>query len=297
MGFKQTMRLHRFLPAIMMVIAAFVATCNAQTGTSRTAEDNTGFASYVAFGGTHNADGTIYDLTGSVGYNFSKHFGMDVGLPIYFVRPSSSTGGSSTSGIGNPFADAHVQWLNPLMNFGSALTGFAPVADSKKGLSTGRGTYDWTNHVDHSFRSLTPFGELGLSNTIADSRLFLRPYTTLGFNTHFQLGANYDLWKIVSVGASGYDIVPIGQQTIFSRVAGGNSVAASHGRVFATSQQTTGTADIAKDHGFSTWVDANPGRYVDMELAFTRSMVYDLNSVSFTIGLNVGRLYRDSNKK
>lgn len=281
----------------MLMIAALTLRANAQTGTSRAPNDDTGFASNVEFGGTHNADGMIYDFTGSVGYNFSTHFGMDVGVPIYFVRPSSTTGGTSSNGIGDPFADMHVKWLSPVVNFGSTLTGFAPAGDSKKGLSTGHGLYDWTNHVDHKFSNLTPFGEVGLSNTIADSRLFLRPYRTFGFNTHFQLGANYDLWKIISVGASGYDIVPVGQQTVFSRVAGGNAAAASHGRVFATSQQTTGTADIAKDHGFSTWVDANPGPYVDMELAFTRSMVYDLNSVSFTIGVNVGRLYRDSNKK
>ncbi|HET7442984.1 MAG TPA: hypothetical protein VFJ47_16905 [Terriglobales bacterium] len=290
------MKRQRLLPAIMM-IAALALGANAQMGTARPSNDDTGFASYVSFGGTHNADGQIYDLTGSVGYNFSNHFGMDVGVPLYFVRPSSSTGASSSKGIGNPFADVHVKWLSPVVNFGSVLTGFAPAGDSKKGLSTGRGTYDWTNHVDHTFSNLTPFGELGLSNTIADSKLFLRPFTTLGFNTHFQLGANYDVWKIISVGASGYDIVPVGQQTVFSRVAGGSAAAASHGRVFATNQQTTGTADIAKDHGFSTWVDANPGRYTDMELAFTRSMVYDLNSVSFTIGVDVGRLYRDSNKK
>lgn len=287
------------LPAIVIAIAVLVATSSAQSGAPRAAKDETGFASYVEFGGTHNADGQIYDLTTSVGYNFSKHFGMDVGLPIYFIRPSSTTGGTSTNGIGNPFADARLRWLSPVVNFGSTLTGFAPVADSKKGLSTGRGTFDWTNHIDRSFSNLTPFGELGLSNTIADSKLFLRPFTTLGFNTHFQLGANYDLWKIFSVGASGYDIVPTGQQTVFSKVSGGsgNTNPASHGRVFANNQQTTGTADIAKDHGFSAWLDASPGHYVDMELGFTRSMHYDLNSVSFTIGLNLGQLYRDSNKR
>ena len=290
--------------AATMALAALTATLQAETGNSttpaaasQTSKDETGFASYLEFGGTHNTDGTIYDLTTSVGYNFTKHFGMDVGLPIYFVRPSSSTGGSSSNGIGNPFADAHVKWLSPVVNFGSVLTGFAPLADSKKGLSTGHGTYDWTNHVDHGFGSLTPFGEVGISNTVVDSRLFLRPFTTYGFNTHFRLGANYDVWKIISVGASGYDIVPSGQQTVFSRVVAGNTIAASHGRVFLNNQQTTGTADIVKDHGFSAWVDANPGRYVDMELGFTRSMSYDLNSVSFTIGLNVGRLYRDSSKK
>ncbi len=61
---------------------------------------------------------------------------------------------------------------------------------------------------------------------------------------------------------------------------------------FQTSQQTTGTAEIARDNGFSTWVDISPNPYVDAELGYTRSIHYDLNSVSFSLGFNVGRLVR-----
>jgi hypothetical protein len=35
---------------------------------------------------------------------------------------------------------------------------------------------------------------------------------------------------------------------------------------------------------------------VVMELGFTRSFVYDLSSVSFNIGINLGQLYRRSQK-
>jgi len=232
-----------------------------------------------------------------VGYNFSGHFGMDVGIPVYFVRASSTTAGTtSTNGIGNPYLDVRVKYLNPLFNFGSVLTGYAPAGDSKKGLSTGRGTFDWTNHFDHSFASLTPFAEVGIANTITDSLLFERPFTTFGFNTHLQGGVKYAVWKILNVGASGYDILPTGQQTVFSKVQGGSSNPASpsHKPVFLNNQQTTGTADIAHDDGFSTWIEAKPGSVLDMELGFTRSIHYDLNSVSFNIGLNLGRLYRKS---
>jgi hypothetical protein len=232
-----------------------------------------------------------------VGYNFSGHFGMDVGIPVYFVRASSTTAGTtSTNGIGNPYLDLRVKYLNPVLNFGSILTGYAPAGDSKKGLSTGRGTFDWTNHFDRSFSSLTPFAELGIANTITDSLLFERPFTTFGFNTHLEGGVKYAVWKILNVGASGYDILPTGQQTVFSKVQGGsgNPASSSHKPVFLNSQQTTGTADIAHDDGFSTWIGASPGRAVDMELGFTRSIHYDLNSVSFNIGLNLGRLYRKS---
>ncbi len=142
---------------------------------------------------------------------------------------------------------------------------------------------------------MTPFLEAGLSNTTSDSRLFLRPYTTLGLNSHFRGGVDVNVWKSISVGGAAYDILPFGNQTVFSRVSKaptGNGAGASHGRNFQTSQQTTGTAEIARDNGFSTWLDAGLNSYVDAELGYTRSIQYDLNSVSFSLGFNVGSLIR-----
>ena len=277
-------------PALILLIVTLAAAAGAQVAPKPALKNEAGFTSYAAFEGTSDADGQVYAFNPSVGYNFNRHFGMDLGVPFYFVRASSSLGGTSSNGIGNPSLDLRFKFLNPAVNFASVVTGTAPVGDSKKGLSTGRGTYDWTNHFDHAFGSLTPFGEVGISNTVADTRLFLRPFTALGFNTHVQGGANYDLWKFLSVGASGYAILPSGQQTIFSKVV--HSSSSGHGHVFENNQQTSGSADLARDHGFSAWVDANPAPYLDLELGYTRSVNYDLNAVSFGIGINVGYLAR-----
>lgn len=274
---------------VIILVLVVAGSAFAQSSPKAAAQDGTGFTSYAEFGGTSNSEGQIYELTTSVGYDFNSHFGADLGVPFYFIRASSSAGGTSTNGLGNPSVDVRFKILSPAVNFGSTLTGFAPVGDSKKGLSTGRGTFDWTNHFDHSFSSLKPFADIGVANTIVGTRMFIRPYTTLGFNAHFQGGATYDIWKFFSVGASGYDILPSGQQTVFSRFAHG--AGGQHGRVFETNQQTTGSADIAKDNGFSTWVEASPGRVVDLQLGFTRSMHYDLDSVSFMIGFNLKQLY------
>jgi hypothetical protein len=274
------------VPLVVAVIAVTIS--SAQSSAPAGLEDK-GITSYVEFGGTSNSEGQVYRIDSSVGYQFNQHLTTDVGLPIYFVRASGSTG-VSENGVGNPYLDLKFKALNPALNFGSVLTGYAPLADSKKGLSTGRATFDWTNRVDHSFSSLTPFADIGLSNTTVDTRLFIRPYTTLGMNTHFEGGTNLDLGKFVTVGASGYDIVPFGQQTVFSKVTSGAGQAGSRSHAFQNNQQTTGSADLAKDDGFSTWFNVTPKPYVDLELAYTRSMNFDLNSVSFTIGMNVGYL-------
>jgi hypothetical protein len=291
------MKIH-LIPCFTILIITMLPVEVACAQAKPAAQDETGFSSYLSFGGSANSDGQVYEINSIVGYSFTRHFGMDLGVPIYFVIASgSTTGGNSGNGIGNPSVDLRWRFLNQTLSYGSVLTGSAPLGDSRLGLSTGRATFDWTNRVEHSFSRVTPFLEAGLSNTTSDSRLFLRPYTTLGLNSHFRGGVQINIWKSIAVGGSGYDILPFGNQTVFSRVSivpAGTGVGPSHGRGFQTSQQTTGTADIARDNGFSAWLDAGLNSYMDAELAYTRSIHYDLNSVSFSLGLNVGRLIRRS---
>jgi hypothetical protein len=291
----------KFPGKLLLAILTLVAMATAQSVPAAPSQGDTGFTSYVEFDGTSNAEGQVYRLNSSVGYSFTQHFGVDVGVPVYFVRPSSSVtgtaGSTSGNGLGNPYLDLRLKFLNPAVNFGSVLTGYAPAGDSKLGLSTGRATFDWTNHFDHSFNNLTPFFEVGLSNTVADTQLFLRPFTSLGMNSHFQGGASYQLGRYFNLGASGYDIQPFGQQTLFSKVAKGQVAVPSPGKPFQNNQQVTGSSDLAYDNGFSAWIGASPSPYLDMQLGYTRSIQYDLNSVSFGIGVNVGRLYHRSASK
>jgi len=263
----------------------------------RPAAAESGITAYLQFGATANSDGAIYDLNPSIGYDFNSHFGLALGAPIYFIRPAASTGSSAASGLGDPYLTFHLRYPNEMLNFATLLTGTAPVGNSKEGLSTGRATFDWTNRFDRTFSQVTPFLQAGFSNTTSDSRLFVRPYTTLGLNTHFRGGAEVNVWKSLSIGVAAYDILPFGNQTVFSRISKvptGNGAGATHGRNFQVSQQTTGTADIARDNGFSTWLDASLTPYLDAELGYTHSAHYDLNSVSFSLGLNVGHLLRRS---
>jgi hypothetical protein len=286
----------RRTPVFTIVVTTMLVGLAAAQTSAKPAAQESGITSYVQFGGTANSDGQIYELNSNVGYDFNPHFGLAVGAPLYFVRPSAATGTASANGLGDPYLTLHLRYPGPLLNFASVVTGAVPLGNSKEGLSTGRATFDWTNRIDHAVSRLTPFVEVGIANTTPDSSLFLRPYTTLGFNTHFRGGASYNMWKFFRLGASGYDILPSGQQTVFSRVTPGqaNSGSVQHGPPFLSNQQTTGSSSIATDDGFSAWIDAYPERTVDLQLGFTRSFAYDLNSVSFNIGINHRQLYRKS---
>lgn len=268
-------------------------------------DSETGFTFYERFQGSVNTLGVVNDLDSSVGYKFSPHFGIDGGLPVYFVHPLNSAAGATTAGtmssassngIGNVYGQARLTLANPVLNYESTLTGTAPTGDKASGFSTGHATVDWSNYFDHGFSSLTPFATIGLANSVSDTMFFVRPYTTYGLVTHVEGGARYRLARLVSVGASLYDIAPSGQQTVVSRIVKANQGTVTSSRknqgVFETASLTTGSSSIAKDHGFSTWVQVQPVKTLGFYAGYSRSTQYSLNTLFYGVSLNLGSAVR-----
>ena len=173
---------------------------------------------------------------------------------------------TSDNGLGDLYGQLRLSFPSLLVNYKIVLTGSAPTGNTATGLSTGHGTYDWTNHFDRQFGKLSPFAELGLGNSIPAAFIFNRPYQSYGHDAHFQAGASYRLAGWLSVNALGYDIAPWGSQTIFSRVVGKSGIPignGGHGRVFNVSNQTTGGSSLAADNGVSVGVDISPSPVVD----------------------------------
>ena len=275
------------------------------------ADDSHGLILYERFLGSSNTLANVFRLDTTVGYSFNKYFSVDGGLPVFFVRPSQTvtgtTGTASSNGIGNVYAEFRFALPNPVLNYSSVVTGTAPTGDKNSGLSTGRPTIDWTNHFDGSFGRLTPFGNIGLANTVSDTPLFVRPYTTLGFVTHLEGGVGYRLTRFLEAGSSVYAIEPAGQQTVVSQLTGAtvSSSAQSgstqsgkgkgnndHQGVFETTHIAVGSADLVRDNGFSVWGAVHPTRMLMLQVGYTRSIRYALNTVSFGIVVNVGSVVR-----
>ena len=222
-----------------------------------------------SFSGSTNSAGQVMSLDSTVGYVFSSHVGIDAGIPIYFIHSSytNSTGTTTTTsnnGLGDLYAQLRLSFPNPVLNYRTVLTGAAPTGNTATGLSTGHGTYDWTNRFDHSFADLTPFIEVGFGNSTPSSLIFDRPYQSYGHEAHVQGGASYQLAHWISVNGLGYDIAPWGSQTIFSRVVNKNGPPAGAGSsghgppIFNTSNQITGGSGLAEDNGFAAGVDIRP---------------------------------------
>jgi len=299
-GWRCVVRSHycRWLAAVV-VIAGTVITAQAQT------TEESGLFFSGRFSGSSNSAGTVLKADPALGYRFNSHFETYAGVPFYFVNESSTTTtatGTTTpatsgfmNGIGNAYLGFRLGLDNPGVNFASNLVATAPTGDKDKGFSTGRATVDWTNGFNHSFSALTPFADVGLANTVSDTAFFVRPFSSLGLVTHFDGGARVALSQKVNVGGSAYAVRGVGQQTIISKLVRKASTAAAttgkgtNTQVFRTSSQTVGSADLANDSGFSGWLSLLPQTGIDLQIGYTRSVGYDLDTLFFGVGFRFGK--------
>jgi len=236
--------------------------------------------------GSGNSDGFITDINSTVGYIFGKHFAMDMGVPYLFFQPSTSkTGATSAYGMGNPYLGLRYFAKRSAFDFSTSLNSAIPTASTAKGLSTGHVTVDWSNHFAHGFDLFTPFVDVGLANSIPDTRFLHRPYISYGDVAHFEGGSELDLGDKFSVTASGYYILPWGAQQIFLR--GKKS----------SSGPTKGGISLTRDDGINLGIDYNLTRSLDLSAGYSRSVYSALNTFSFGLELNVGSLFKKPSTK
>src|SRR5260370_14493916 len=217
------------------------------------------------FEGSNSSDGFVYDLGSALGYNFSRHFGTDEGVPLYCVATTTSIeknnpGAVSGVGVGTFFTDLRWNYPNPSLNFSSAVHLTAPTGETKKGLSTGHATWNLANHVDHAFGDFSPFLDFGAGNTVIDTRFFHRPFITFGYNAQFNGGIEYDPGKF-SFSVSAYDVAPWGNQTEISpgfrcttRTKCSSSGTSTNGKGFTSSSVTPGGACLTRDNAYNAGI-------------------------------------------
>jgi hypothetical protein len=289
---------------VLIVFLTAGARSQAQKPSATPEETPQGLTEIESFQGEVNSGERLLKLDSTVGWEFNRHFGMFAGVPVYFSHLASTTTttgttttttpGASSSGIGNAYLGFALREPNPTLDYASALTLGAPTGDTKKGLSTGRATFDWDNRFEHGFNRFTPFFDGGLGNTVPDSKFLTRPFTSLGMVTHFEEGGGFELFPRVSLNGSAYEIVPFGTQKVFSKlVAKGQAAKGSgkNGRVFETAAETIGSG-LTRENGFIASVAFEPARFWTVEAGYTRSVTFALDSFAFNVRMDVGKLLR-----
>jgi hypothetical protein len=248
-----------------------------------------------------NHSGTLLKLDSTVGYDFNRNFGVFTGVPLYFASDSSNTPGQTRlhdAGAGDLYFGADAYAPNRYVDYSSTLTISAPTGNVSKGFSPGKPTIDWNNRFRHRIGRLKPFVAAGVGNTVPDSDLVTRNFISLGKVSHFEEGVEFEIAPPVYIGGSAYQIVPFGNQQVFNRFAsaaprddhGGNGNAAPALPPIAGT--STSGNDLTREHGFDAWFGFEPTRIVRVELGYSRSVTFALNSFSFNLGLNVGKLFR-----
>ena len=248
--------------------------------------EQTGFTWTETLEGSGNSNGFITDINSTFGYVFGEHFAADVGVPYLFIAPATSQmGTTSTTGLGNPYFGLRYSAKGSALDFSTSLNTAIPTASIAKGLSTGHVTVDWSNHFAHGFDPFTPFLDFGIGNSIPDTRFLHHPYISYGDVAHFEGGSEVDLGNRASVTASGYYILPWGQQQIFLR-----------GRK-SSSSPTKGGVSLTRDDGLNFGFDYDLSHSLDLSASYSRSVYSALNTFSFGIQVNVVALLKGHSRQ
>lgn len=255
-----------------------------------------GLSAGIRFEGSASDYGSIYDLSSSVGYNFTHHFGVDLGVPYYFIGTPTSIRTQNTLAVsGTGIGDLAINFKGDLpsfVNYGPTFRLGVPTGDTNKGLGTGHVTWNVNNHFYRSFKLFTPFIDAGVGNTILQRWQFSRPFTVFGQSAQFEAGTGVDLGPF-SFSGSAYDVLPWGDQTVISRVfrCPKNTKCTpdltTNRLEFLLSSVARGAASLVRDNGFNSSVEVHPLRQFDLEFAYSHSMPLQLDSFSFGIGVDL----------
>jgi hypothetical protein len=224
------------------------------------------------------------------------------GVPLYFTRPDArvAVGGEPQylNGVGNIYFGLQTPVRNDVAEYVSDIVLMLPTGSKDRGLNTGRFTFDWNNSVRRTFGSVTPFANIGIGNTITDTLFFVRPFTSLGLNGHFEGGATLAVVPSVNLGASAYAVRASNTQRIFSRVVdrpfvrGPGPGLGRSDRIFETTPEVRVAPEFVNDSGFSAWVGATTDANLNFQVGYGRSAAYDYDTLFFGIGYRFGSLIR-----
>jgi hypothetical protein len=260
---------------------------------------NRGIKLYETFAGSSSSSGSVFNLTNTLGYDFTGQMGVDISVPIYYVRPPANNGfAGSAAGLGNLSMDGHLALELLFVDYSPTATVSFPTGSTAKGYSTGSVTYDLDNRFEHDFSRVTPFFDVDVGNSLNNGssptrrRQIQRPFITLGKVANFMVGSDVHLTDRWTVSADAYKVVPWGPQTVFSRIVLPGSVGkgGAHNRGFEVAQKQVGGANLVSDDGADASVAFSPTHSIDLTLAFDRSFHYALNTISFSVGFNISQI-------
>ena len=278
--------------AVIAISLAFAAGVKAQGRPTAAGEDH-GFTLFEEFRGSTSDQGQFTILDTSVGYDFNRHIGIDLGVPYYFFRatphlvPGEKHYWDNT--VGDPYADLRLTFENRVLNYATVLTLQVPVQETGA-FSTGRLGAEWFNHFDRPIWRFTPYVNIGISNGLLDTRLVAQPFRifdsfrSLGFLGTGEGGMTLRLANRLTVGGSYYALEPSGSQKLYTANGIRNFFLLPNG-------SSVNAADITHDRGYSAFLRVNPTRFMYIEPAYVHSVKFNQDAATVTVGFDLRALF------
>ncbi len=207
--------------------------------------------------------------TPAIGYSFGDHFNIDISIPVYLYRLAQSRATRprpktelviQRAEVGDVLFGLHTAFSTPWFDYQLSGSFTAPTGDTFYGLSTGRVTFDTSNHFERTFGHFTPAVEIGMgdSSGLVNS-LVVKNYTSLGPLSHFQAGTSVELPHGIVFDTSAYEQLPVGDQKIYGPSRKGRAtVVIGH--------------NITEDNGFTNSLDVPLTRHTSFNAYYNRSL-------------------------
>ena len=229
-----------------------------------------GWNAGATFSGIHESTtGWATIFTPAIGYSFNDVSSIDATIPIYMYRlaESRSTHPKPTAQLINQRGEPgdivfglHAQFIPRLFQYQVSGLVTAPTGDEAYGLTTGRVTFDLSNHFERSFGRITPNLEIGAGDsTTLVNRILTKNYTSLGPLAHFQIGLGVELLRGIYFEAEAYEQLPIGDQKIYGPSRNGKAtVVTGH--------------NVTEDNGFINALDVPVNAHTTFSGYYSRSL-------------------------
>ena len=236
-----------------------------------------GFNGGLTISGLHDAQtGWATIAQPAIGYSFNDIFSIDITAPIYMYRLAGTRDPhprpnallvTQRAEPGDVTFSVHAQFIPKGFGYQATVSGTAPTGDPLYGLSTGRATFDFSNHFERAFKYVSPYVELGVGDSSSlVNPLVTRDFTSLGPLAHFQAGFAFPLPLGLSFSTNAYEQLPIGDQKIYQTITRRNAPPGTPGVTVVTGRS------VSEDNGFTNSLDVPLDGHTTLSAYYNRSL-------------------------
>jgi hypothetical protein len=238
----------------------------------------------VTLSGAHNSQTGWYNVvTPAVGYTFSQRYSADASLSIYPYRQVETYNSAQPDqpqlvvhqeDLGDTLVALHAAFTPSWLRHTATASLTIPTGNRADGLSTGRVTFDFSDHMEHYIKRTGLLLDLGAGDSSGLFNRFLtNNYTSLGPLAHFQTGFVTWLPGRSYIECVAYEQLPIGDQKLYTTLN-------TPGRPPIT--VVTGSK-VSEDNGFTTFLGIPLTDRLTASSYYNRSLRHGLDTVSIGI--------------